>query len=204
MGAWVETCPSQDFKGGVPSLLVREECRSQSDSWSNQFWGASPPNDSTFLENAPSPPLLGPHAVRISHLQLQELGCEELHHPPTHHQGLLLCLNGEEGLGALCLNPRSREPPKSVLALPARSWGSPGRGACQRSPSLWEMRTAEGGEMRKEKRPSLTPGLSERLGPHPLVHWLTPRPSPNTSCFSPTRSCERCQLGNGQNLIEPH
>lgn len=61
---------------------------------------------------------------------------------------------------------------------------------------------AEDGEMRKEKQPSLTPGLSERLGPHPLVHWLTPRPSPDTSCFSPTQSCKTCQLGNGQNLIQ--
>lgn len=50
-------------------------------------------------------------------------------------------------MGALSPTPRFREPPKALLALPARSWGSRGRGACQEFPSLWEMRT----ELRMER-----------------------------------------------------
>lgn len=46
--------------------FFREECRSKSGSWPSQFWDASPLNNPTFLENAPSPPLLGPHVVCAS------------------------------------------------------------------------------------------------------------------------------------------
>lgn len=78
--------------------------------------------------------ILGPHTSYCR-------SCDEFHHLRSHHQGLLLCLNGEEGLGALSPSQRFREPPKALLALPARSWGSPGPGVCQELPRPWEMRT---------------------------------------------------------------